>query len=71
MASDGEWIVEDGKLSLGNISKVVNGDVEGDFLDTTTIHNNHTTLEEDGDAQPRKRQRIEASDSRVTSIACK
>ena len=69
MASHDEWIVEDKEPSLGNVS-VVDGDVEGGFLDTTAIHN-HTTLEGDGDAQPRKRQRIEASGSGLTSVTCK
>ena len=44
------------------------GDVEGGFLDAIAIHINHTTLEEDVDAQPRKRQRIEANGSGLTSV---
>ena len=54
--SDDEWTVEDEAPSLCNVSEVVaGGDVEGGFLHTIAIHNNHTTLEKDGDVQPRKR----------------
>jgi len=64
-----EKIVEDREPSLSNVSEVMDGgDVEGGFLDTTTIHSNHTTLEEEVDVQPRKRQRIEASGSGLTSV---
>ena len=71
VASDDERIVKDGEPSLDNLSEMVDrGDVEGGFLDTTAIHN-HTILEKNSDVQPRKRQKIEASGSDITSVDCK
>ena len=46
----------------GGDEVVDGGVVEGGFFNTIVIHN-HTILEGDGDAQPRKRQMIEASGS--------
>jgi len=34
-------------------------------------YHNHTTLEGDGDAQPRKRQRIGSTGSGLNNVACK